>query len=242
MSGTRTDASCTSACHLADGTTSTHVAHADRPPTCSTCHPLTASVTSAAGSPHHTRPRPPAPIVAGFLPASAAVGDLVTLTGAGFVGASGVGFNGTPADVFTLISDAKLTAVVPEGATSGPIAVTTPGGTGSSATSLSVFTAVTAGLTLRAGTTSIALGKTVRLSGALTPVSLAGSRVRLVVMVTTNGHWTTARTAMVSTTRTGAYAWAYRPSRGGRYRAQATIAQTAAHTAAHSQWAAFTVR
>lgn len=59
MSGARNDASCTSACHLADGTTSTHVAHADRPTTCSTCHPLTASVTDAAGSPHHTLPPPP---------------------------------------------------------------------------------------------------------------------------------------------------------------------------------------
>lgn len=181
-------------------------------------------------------------MVAGFLPTSGAVGDLVTLTGTGLTGAYAVTFNGTSATVFSVISGAQITAIVPAGATSGPIAVTTLGGTGTSATSLSVIRAVTARVTLRVGTTSIALGKTVRLAGALTPASLAGSRVALTVKVRTNGEWTTARTAFVRTKPAGAYAWAYGPSRRGRYRVRATIAETAAHTAAQSQRAAFTVR
>ena len=47
-------ADCTVACHLANGTTNTHVAHTDRPTTCTMCHPLTVSATNAGGSPHHT--------------------------------------------------------------------------------------------------------------------------------------------------------------------------------------------
>lgn len=242
MSGARSDAACTSACHLANGTTSTHVAHADRPATCSTCHPLTASVTDAAGSPHHTRPLPPAPVIASFLPASAAVGDLVTLTGTGFTGASAVGFYGTSATVFHVISGTRITAIVPARAASGPISVTTLGGTGTSATNLTVTAAVTTRVTLRVVTMSVALGKTVRSSGTLRPASLAGSRVALTVKVRANGEWKTARTALRITTSTGAYAWAYRPSRRGRYRLQATIAKTAAHTAAQSLRVAFSVR
>ena len=242
MSTTRNDASCTSACHLVEGTTSTHVAHADRPATCSTCHPLTASLTDPAGSPHHTRPHIPAPTIVGFAPASADVGDLVTLTGTELAGAYAVRFSGTPATSFEVISDTKITASVPVGATSGPITVATPGGTGTSATSLNVITTVTARVTLRVRTTSVALGTTVRLAGAVTPASLAGSKVRLTVDVRMNGEWRTARTAVVSTTSSGAYAWAYRPSRRGRYVVQADVAKTAAHTAAHSQWASFTVR
>lgn len=242
MSGARTDASCTSACHLEDGTTITHVGHADRPATCSTCHPLTASLTDPAGSPHHTRPLPPAPTVAGFLPAAAAVGDAVTVTGTGFTGASAVAFNGASAIVFKVISGTRITAIVPAGASSGPITVATLGGTGTSATSLSVITFVKARVTLRVADTSVALGKIVRLSGALSPVSLAGSSVDIAVKLKSNGSWTTTRTTSASTGPTGAYAWVYRNLRKGSYRVRTTMAETAAHSAAHSQTVAFRVR
>jgi hypothetical protein len=242
MSTTRNDASCTSACHLVDGTTSTHVAHADRPATCTTCHPLTASLTDPAGSPHHTRPVPPVPTIAGFLPSSSAIGDLVTLTGTGFTGAYAVRFSGAPARTFNVISDTRITARVPAGATSGPIAVVTPGGTGTSTTSLSIVTVVTAKVTLAVSDPSIALGSKVRLTGAVTPASLAGGTVRLSVKSRTNGEWTTARSAGVRTTAAGVYAWAYRASRRGRYLLQASIARTAAHSAARSPWVACTVR
>ena len=242
MSGARTDASCTSACHLVDGTIITHVAHADRPATCTTCHPLTASLTDPAGSPHHTRPLPPAPAIAEFLPTSAAVGDRVTVTGASFAGARAVAFNGASATEFTVISDTRITALVPAGATSGPITVTTLGGSGTSATSLSVIVFVKAQLTLRAADTSVALGKTVRLTGKLMPASLAGSSVDITVKIESNGSWTTARTTSVSTGPTGAYAWVFRNLRRGSYRVRATVAETAAHSAAHSQTVAFRVR
>ena len=242
MSGVRNDAACIAACHLADGATSTHAAHADRPATCTACHALTASVTDAVGSPHHTRPLPPPPTVAGFLPAAAAVGDLVTLAGTGFVGALSVSFNGTPADVFTLISDTKLTAIVPEGATSGAITVTTSGGAGTSATRLSVIGEVTAKVTLSVRAASLSLGESVLFTGAVRPASLAGGRVRCTVRLRASGAWMTVRVAVVRTAAGGLYRWAYTPPRKGRYGVRAAIAQTSAHTAARSRWVALTVR
>ena len=242
MSGFRSDAVCTAPCHLADGTTVTHVAHADRSATCTACHPLTASVTDAAGSPHHVSPPPPPPTIDGFLPAAAAVGDLVTVTGTGFAGAGAVGFNGTPATVFTVVSSVRITAVVPVGATSGAITVTTFAGVGTSAADLSVSAVIGAKLTLRAEAASVARGSTIRLSGRLTPLALAGSTIRLSVALQANDRWTTVRTFFVKTTPAGDYARAFRPWRKGRYQALAAIAATAAHPAAHSPAAGFTVR
>lgn len=63
-----------------------------------------------------------------FLPAARQVGHTVEFLGQGFIGTSAVSFNGTPAP-FTVVSDTYLTATVPEGATSGFVTVTTPGGT-----------------------------------------------------------------------------------------------------------------
>jgi hypothetical protein len=242
MSGFRTDSVCTSACHLTDGTTSTHLAHADRSTACSTCHPLTVSLTDPGGSPHHTRPLPPAPVITSFLPTSAAIGDLVTLTGDGFTAAYAVSVNGTPATAFDVISATQLTLVVPVGATSGPITVSTVGGTSVSATDLLVATRVAATVTLRTGAASIVLGRAVHLSGVLRPASLGGTAVRLTVRVKMSGEWSTVRTALVNTAPAGAYAWSYRPLRRGRYRLQASVTPTAAHTAARSSWVTLTVR
>jgi hypothetical protein len=242
MSGFRNDAACTAACHLVDGTISTHLAHADRPATCTTCHPLTVSLTDAGGSPHHTRPLPPAPVVAEFAPLSAAVGDLVTLTGTGFSGAYAVGFNGTPAIAFKVISDTQITASVPVGASTGPITVTTIGGSGTSVASLRVIDTVAARVTLRVTTKSIAPGQTVHMVGTVTPASLAGARVHLTVEARRSGAWATVRATRVSATPTGAYTWAYRPSQRGRCRAQATVTETPLNTAARSPWVSFTVR
>jgi hypothetical protein len=78
----------------------------------------------------------PPPTIAGVTPTIGGPGTAVTLTGANFTGATAVTFNGISAS-FTVISDTTITAAVPNGATTGPIAVTTAGGT---ATSSSNFT------------------------------------------------------------------------------------------------------
>ena len=59
----------------------------------------------------------------------ASVGVSVTLTGTNLLATTGVGFNGTPAAAFAVQSATQLTATVPPGVTSGPVSVTTPGGT-----------------------------------------------------------------------------------------------------------------
>lgn len=63
-----------------------------------------------------------------FVTNSRAVGQTVEILGQGFLDATAVSFNGTPA-VFTVDSDTYMTATVPAGATTGYITVTEPSGT-----------------------------------------------------------------------------------------------------------------
>jgi hypothetical protein len=79
------------------------------------------------------------PTVTSFSPNNACVGTnpTVVITGTNFTGATAVSFNGTSATPFTVNSATQITTTVPAGATTGPISVTTPSGTG---TSVSNFT------------------------------------------------------------------------------------------------------
>jgi hypothetical protein len=65
------------------------------------------------------------------------VGTSVDVQGANFTGTTSVKFNGTAAH-FTVNSSTRITATVPVGATTGPISVTTPNGTGTSSNSFTV--------------------------------------------------------------------------------------------------------
>jgi len=62
-----------------------------------------------------------------FLVGEGCVGKTVGILGQGFRNTTNVSFNGTPAS-FTVKSDIYLTAVVPAGATTGSVSVTTPSG------------------------------------------------------------------------------------------------------------------
>jgi IPT/TIG domain len=77
------------------------------------------------------------PVVSSFSPTSGPAGTIVTVYGSGFTGTTAVKFNGTSAQ-FLVASSTKLYARVPTGATTGKISVTTPGGTGTSATNFTV--------------------------------------------------------------------------------------------------------
>ena len=81
----------------------------------------------------------PAPVIASFSPPNGLVGATVTITGSYFTGASTVSFNGTEATNFTVDSATQITAVVPTGASIGPISVTTSGGTASSSSNFVVL-------------------------------------------------------------------------------------------------------
>lgn len=79
----------------------------------------------------------PKPAIGRFSPTSGKVGTTVLLMGANMLGASAVTFNGVTAG-FTAAGANYISAVVPAGATTGPIKVTTPNGTATSATSFTV--------------------------------------------------------------------------------------------------------
>jgi len=57
------------------------------------------------------------------------VGSGVQILGQGLTGATAITFNGVPATTFNVASDTFMEAIVPPGATTGPVQVTTPGGT-----------------------------------------------------------------------------------------------------------------
>ncbi len=197
------------------------------------------SFSVARGAP----PPPAPPTLTGFSPASGPVGTIVTLAGTGLSGATAVAFNGTSAQ-FTVVSDTKITATVPAGATSGAISVTTPGGTVQSATAFTV-TPLTAKLTLTLGGLSrgvLRLGNRVTMSARLTPKLLAGSRVRFMVQRRNSGRWNSVLSRTLTTDTNGHRSTTYKPGHRGTYRVQVTIAKTNANTPAHSSWLTLLVK
>src|SRR5438552_3691266 len=106
-------------------------------------HTLTAVATDIFGVQWTSRPvtvtvsNASPPTITSFTPASGPVGTSVTISGTNFTDASAVLFNGTSAS-FTVNSATSIAATVPSGATTGPISVTTSGGTASSASGFTV--------------------------------------------------------------------------------------------------------
>jgi hypothetical protein len=78
------------------------------------------------------------PEVLSFSPTSGPVGTSVTITGNSFTDATKVTFGGVAATSIKVLKDTQMTAIVPTGAVTGPIAVTTAGGTGASTTNFAV--------------------------------------------------------------------------------------------------------
>ncbi len=79
-----------------------------------------------------------APTLSSFSPASGPVGSTVTLNGTNLNAATEVRF-GTRVAAYTVVSATRLTAVVPAGATTGLVTVTTTGGSVVSTTSFTVM-------------------------------------------------------------------------------------------------------
>ena len=89
---------------------------------------------ATSGSP---TPSSATPIVSGFTPTSGAPGDVVTINGANFSGATAVSFGAATAESYRVLSDATLIALVPVGAQTAAISVSTGA---RSATSAGLFT------------------------------------------------------------------------------------------------------
>ena len=80
---------------------------------------------------------PPKPTVLNFSPSTGKVGSSVMIHGGHFIGSTQVSFNGVRAS-FNVLNTGNIMARVPTGATTGPIAVTNPGGTANSSRSFKV--------------------------------------------------------------------------------------------------------
>jgi hypothetical protein len=106
-----------------------------------------------------------APTISSFSPTSGPVGTSVTIHGNNFSGpdVTSVTFDGAPA-TFTIDNPQKITATVPTGATTGPIAVMSPDGTATSSTNFAVT--MTGAPTITSfNPTSGPVGTSVRING-----------------------------------------------------------------------------
>lgn len=96
------------------------------------------TVTTPSGTLTSSQPFRVTPKVTGFTPPSGPVGTSVTITGVSLAQTTIVTFGGVQATTVNVNSDTQVTATVPMGAVTGKIAVTTPGGTATSAKSFKV--------------------------------------------------------------------------------------------------------
>src|SRR5207245_1365405 len=97
-------------------------------PTGATTGPVTVTTPGGTATSAASFTVIPAPTIASFTPTNGPVGTGVTISGTNFTGASAVRFNGSAAS-FSVTSATTIPATVPAGATTGPVSVTTPGGT-----------------------------------------------------------------------------------------------------------------
>ena len=81
-----------------------------------------------------------APQIFSIAPPSAQAGDVITVTGARFTGATSVKLGALPT-TFTVISATEISFTVPAGALSGPVTITTPTGTVTSSAALTILVA-----------------------------------------------------------------------------------------------------
>jgi glucose/arabinose dehydrogenase len=105
----------------------------------STTGTITVTTPSGTGTSAGVFTVPPPPAISSFSPTQGKVGTTVTILGSAFTGATAVKFHGTNAKSFVVKSSSKIVAVVKTGTTTGPIAVISPNGKGTSAGSFTVL-------------------------------------------------------------------------------------------------------
>jgi hypothetical protein len=176
---------------------------------------VTDSEGTATSATNFTVTPSPVPTITSFAPASGNVGTSVVITGTGFFGTSAVKFNNLAATTFTVDSDTQITAIVPTGATTGPITVTTPGGSATSSTNFTVTVPVTRhtrSITLELRKHLVARGR-VTVAGGFAACQ-AGATVK--IQRWRNGAWRTIETDVTGST--GRYR-EHLADRVGKYRA-----------------------
>ena len=98
-------------------------------------------------------------------------------------------------------------------------------------------------MTAKVAPKTIKLKKSVKTTGAVTPVAtLAGKKVALRVDLKKGSKWVKAKTAKATVTATGTYSWKYKPLKKGTFRVKASIATTATYKASKSAYKTFKVK
>jgi hypothetical protein len=146
-----------------------------------------------------------APTITSFTPTSGSAGTSVMISGTSFSGATAVTFNGSPTS-FSVNSDTTIQATVPNGATTGPLSVTTSGGTATSAASFIVAPTITgftptsgaAGTSVTISGTNFAGATAVKFNGVNAGTFTVGSATAIQATVPTG-----ATTGLISVTTPG---------------------------------------
>jgi hypothetical protein len=143
-----------------------------------------------------------------FSPRQGAIGVTVTISGMGFTGATAVSFNNVPAQSFTVVSDATITAVIAAGTTTGKIRVTAPLGVGESAIDFTIVQPST--LTVQEEGVAVSSRQTLNfIGGAVTAVdNPTQNRTDITVVangLTTNIETITATKTLIATSETRQY-------------------------------------
>jgi large repetitive protein len=110
-----------------------------RVPTGATTGPITVITPAGTNTSANLFVVGTAPLITAFAPTNGAPGSMVVINGANFLGTTAVDFNGINAPFVSVTAPTQITAQVPLGATTGPIAVAAPGGTNRSASSFLVL-------------------------------------------------------------------------------------------------------
>jgi hypothetical protein len=176
------------------------------------------TVTGAGGTGTSSTPFIGPPTISAVNPTDVAVHSTVTVTGTNLTGTSSVKLNGM-AVPFSVGSSTGLTFTVPTGATSGPIQVTTPGGTVTSPGNVSLFplptitsftpgtgtigTPVTITGTSLSGVVGIQIGGVLTVPTSVSPTQVVfsippGAVTGVIKLLATNGAVTSATTFTVT--------------------------------------------
>lgn len=163
-------------------------------PTGATTGPISVTTSGGTGTSatNFTVTVPGAPTITSFSPTSGPVRTSVTITRTKFTGATTVKFNGITA-TYSVTNNTHINATVPEGASTGPISVTNPTGTGTSATNFTV----TAGATTHERTITLDLRKHLIATGLVTVsdgLGACASNVPVKIQRLRNGTWRTIDT------------------------------------------------
>jgi len=118
------------------------------------------------------------------------VGTTVTIMGTSFAGATDVSFGGNVTAPATLVTSTSVTAVVPEGAVTGRLGVTTPAGAATSAAIFKVMPKITgfspASVVAGAGTTVTITGLNLRAATGSLTVRIGALTIPAILVLTSS--------------------------------------------------------